>query len=153
MQRIIFLPVQKPAPTWRGFDGVRFGKRCKDPHDLQDLYIRSRSLELGEEVKRRILLGTYVLSAGYYDAYYQKAAKIRRLNFARLSKAFTRCNALIAPTTPVVAWKLGTFAHDPLAAYKMDMLTVGLNLAGLPGISLPCLGTYQSLLFRHRSCN
>lgn len=119
------------------YDGMRYGLRGKETDDLVGAYITSRSLGFGEEVKRRILLGTHVLSSGYYDAYYTKAAKVRRLILQDFERALAECDALLAPASPVTAWKFGAFADDPLTGYKMDLLTLNLNLAGLPGISLP----------------
>lgn len=120
------------------YDGVRFGSRVQDEHDdLAAMYTKSRTAGFGEEVKRRILLGTYVLSSGYYDSYYQKAAKIRRLVHDDFVSAFKSCHALMAPATSRTAWQFGTFADNPLEAYKMDILTLGANLAGIPGLSLP----------------
>lgn len=120
------------------YDGVRFGKREKaDAEDLEAMYIASRSLNFGKEVKRRIILGTYVLSAGYYDAYYKKAAQVRRIIYNEYQEALKKCDALMAPVCPVVAWEHGKFINDPLTTYKMDMLTQSLNLAGLPGLSIP----------------
>ena len=119
------------------FDGLRYGLRMGEEAGLIDMYTASRSHGFGEEVKRRILLGTYTLSAGYYDAYYTKAAQIRRLILQDFESALASCDALLAPASPVTAWKFGAYSHDPLTAYKMDILTLGLNLAGLPGLSLP----------------
>ena len=119
------------------FDGVRYGHRAADPKDLADLYCRSRSEGFGQEVQRRILLGTYVLSAGYYDAYYKKAAQVRRLIRQDYLTALGACDALFAPVSPVTAWKLGSIIDDPLKMYLMDIYTVSLNLAGLPGLAFP----------------
>lgn len=119
------------------FDGMRYGLRCGDEDGLVESYTASRSLGFGEEVKRRILLGTYTLSSGYYDAYYTKAAKVRRLIAQDFEKALSECDALLAPASPVTAWKFGAYTDAPLAAYKMDILTSSLNLAGLPGIAVP----------------
>lgn len=119
------------------YDGVRYGRRAASETGLEETYVASRSQGFGEEVKRRILLGTYALSSGYYDAYYTKAAKARRLILQDFSRALEDCDALLAPASPVTAWKLGAFLRDPLATYKMDLLTLGLNLAGLPGLCLP----------------
>ncbi len=102
-----------------------------------ECYTASRSLGFGKEVKRRILLGTYALSSGYYDAYYTKAARVRRLILQDFQAALEQCDALLAPASPRTAWKFGTFVDDPLAAFKMDILTSSLNLAGFPGLSLP----------------
>lgn len=120
------------------FDGMRYGLRAdNDSKDLLETYVVSRSLGFGEEVKRRILLGTYTLSSGYYDAYYTKAAKVRRLILEDFAQALESCDALLAPACPVTAWKFGAYTNDPLTAYKMDVLTLGLNLCGYPGLSLP----------------
>ncbi len=118
------------------FDGIRFGHRAKDAENLVDLYTKSRTQSFGDEVKRRIILGTYVLSSGYYDAYFTKAAKVRRLLQNDYKAAFEHCDVMFAPSSPVTAWNKGAIT-DPLASYKMDILTLGLNLAGLPGLSLP----------------
>lgn len=118
------------------FDGVRYGLRAGEDQGLVGMYTASRSMGFGEEVRRRILLGTYVLSAGYYDAYYTKAAQVRRLIADDFAEALARCDFLLAPACPVTAWKTGEIS-DPLTAYKMDVLTLSLNLAGLPGLCLP----------------
>ena len=128
------------------FDGMRFGLRVGGDDNIVDSYTASRSHGFGEEVKRRILLGTYTLSSGYYDAYYTKASKVRRLILEDFEQALAQCDALLAPASPVTAWKFGAYTHDPLTAYKMDILTLGLNLAGLPGLSLPVgLGAQSGL--------
>ena len=119
------------------FDGVRYGRRAPDVKNLEELYVRSRSEGFGQEVKRRIMLGAYVLSSGYYDAYYRKAAQVRRLIRDEYLAALDQCDALCAPVSPVTAWDLGSHAADPLQAYLMDAYTLSLNLAGLPGLSLP----------------
>ena len=119
------------------FDGMRFGLRAGKDENIVETYTASRSQGFGEEVKRRILLGTYTLSSGYYDAYYTKASKVRRLILDDFERALAQCDALIAPTCPITAWKFGAYTSDPLTAYKMDILTLSLNLAGLPGLSLP----------------
>ena len=120
------------------FDGVRYGHRAKDAADLQDLYRRSRSEGFGAEVKRRILLGTYVLSAGYYDAYYGKAQRVRTLIRRDFERAFADCDVILTPTAPETAFRLGEKSGDPLAMYLSDVYTVSANLAGLPALSLPC---------------
>jgi aspartyl-tRNA(Asn)/glutamyl-tRNA(Gln) amidotransferase subunit A len=120
------------------FDGVRFGHRCKDPKDLLDLYKRSRAEGFGAEVKRRIMTGTYVLSAGYYDAYYLKAQKVRALINAEFKAAFADVDLLLGPTTPTVAFGLGDKTSDPITMYLNDIYTIGANLAGLPALSIPC---------------
>lgn len=118
------------------YDGVRYGHRAADVKNLDDLYTRSRTEGFGEEVQRRILLGAFVLSAGYYDAYYRKAAQVRRLIRQDYDEALTRCDALLAPVSPVPAWPLGS-VNDPLQMYLMDIFTLSLNLAGLPGLTVP----------------
>ena len=120
------------------YDGVRFGHRCNDPQSLQDLYERSREEGFGEEVKRRILTGTYTLSVGYFDAYYLKAQKIRRLISEDFQRAFTKVDVLLAPTSPTPAFKKNQLTDDPVAMYQQDLYTVPTSLAGLPAISLPC---------------
>ncbi len=119
------------------FDGVRYGYRCKNPKDLIDLYTRSRGEGFGTEVKRRIMIGTYALSAGYYDAYYLKAQKIRRLIAEDFSAAFKECDVIAGPVAPTTAFKLGSHTGDPVQMYLEDVYTLPLNLAGLPGISIP----------------
>ncbi|MCO8166669.1 Asp-tRNA(Asn)/Glu-tRNA(Gln) amidotransferase subunit GatA [Pseudomonas sp. 21LCFQ02] len=119
------------------FDGVRFGHRCEEPKDLTDLYKRSRGEGFGPEVQRRIMVGAYALSAGYYDAYYLKAQKIRRLIKNDFMNAFAEVDVILGPTTPNPAWKLGTKSSDPVAAYLEDVYTITANLAGLPGLSMP----------------
>lgn len=120
------------------FDGVRFGHRADDPRDLLDLYCRSRGEGFGAEVKRRIMTGTYVLSAGYYDAYYLKAQKVRQLISDDFSAAFRDVDIIAGPTTPTPAFKLGDKTDDPIMMYLNDIYTIGANLAGLPAISIPC---------------
>jgi len=120
------------------FDGVRYGRRADRPTDLSDLYERSRSEGFSTEVKRRILLGTYVLSAGYYDAYYGKAQRVRTLIRQDFEEAFETCDAILTPTTPETAFELGAKSDDPLSMYLSDVYTVSANLAGLPGLSMPC---------------
>lgn len=119
------------------FDGVRYGRRAPDIKNLAELYIRSRTEGFGEEVRRRIMLGTYVLSSGYYDAYYRKAAQVRRLIRKDFETALEQCDIICGPASPVTAWKIGTLTQDPLQMYLMDIYTLSLNLAGLPGISFP----------------
>ena len=118
------------------FDGVKYGKRCNDPADLEDLYIRSRSEGFGEEVKRRILIGSYVLSAGFYDAYYKKAQQVRRLIKNDFDNAFKYVDLIMSPTTRGTAFEAGSMS-DPIQMYLEDLFTVPANLAGLPGISIP----------------
>jgi aspartyl-tRNA(Asn)/glutamyl-tRNA(Gln) amidotransferase subunit A len=120
------------------FDGVRFGHRCADPRSLEDLYQRSRSEGFGAEVQKRILIGTYALSAGYYDAYYGQAQRARRVVANDFAQAFAQVDVLAGPTAPTTAFALGEKLSDPLAMYAADVNTVALNLAGLPGISVPC---------------
>jgi aspartyl-tRNA(Asn)/glutamyl-tRNA(Gln) amidotransferase subunit A len=120
------------------FDGVRYGYRCEKPKDLLDLYTRSRGEGFGAEVKRRIMTGTYVLSAGYFDAYYLKAQKVRRLITDDFRAAFGKVDLLIGPTTPTPAFAIGAKINDPVTMYLNDIYTIGANLAGLPGLSLPC---------------
>lgn len=119
------------------YDGVRYGYRAKDPKDLEDLYKRSRSEGFGNEVKRRIMIGTYVLSAGYYDAYYLKAQKVRRLIRDDFTAAFKEVDVILSPTAPTPAFKFGEKTTDPISMYLSDIYTIAINLAGLPGISLP----------------
>jgi aspartyl-tRNA(Asn)/glutamyl-tRNA(Gln) amidotransferase subunit A len=120
------------------FDGVRFGHRCKEPRDLLDMYRRSRGEGFGAEVKRRIMTGTYVLSAGYYDAYYLKAQKVRSLINADFRRAFSEVDVLMGPTTPTPAFAIGAKVDDPITMYLNDIYTIGANLAGLPAVSVPC---------------
>jgi aspartyl-tRNA(Asn)/glutamyl-tRNA(Gln) amidotransferase subunit A len=120
------------------FDGVRFGHRCEEPVDLIDLYKRSRGEGFGFEVKRRILTGTYVLSAGYYDAYYLKAQKVRRVIANDFNEAFKSVDMLLSPTAPTTAFPIGTRHEDPVTMYLNDIYTIGANLAGLPALSVPC---------------
>lgn len=119
------------------YDGVRYGYRCKDPKDLQDLYTRSRSEGFGKEVIRRIMVGTYALSAGYYDAYYLKAQKIRALIRDDFTKAFQKVDVILGPTSPTLAFKLGEKSNDPVSMYLSDIYTIAANLAGLPALSAP----------------
>jgi aspartyl-tRNA(Asn)/glutamyl-tRNA(Gln) amidotransferase subunit A len=120
------------------FDGVRFGYRASDPRDLMDLYCRSRGEGFGAEVKRRIMTGTYVLSAGYFDAYYLQAQKVRQLISEDFRKAFAKVDIIAGPTAPTPAFALGAKTDDPITMYLNDIYTIGANLAGLPGISVPC---------------
>jgi aspartyl-tRNA(Asn)/glutamyl-tRNA(Gln) amidotransferase subunit A len=126
------------------YDGVRFGHRCENPRDLNDMYRRSRGEGFGAEVKRRIMTGTYVLSAGYYDAYYLKAQRVRALINQDFVEAFRQVDVLMGPTTPTPAFAIGAKTADPITMYLNDIYTIGANLAGLPGISLPC-GFVQDL--------
>ena len=126
------------------FDGIRYGMRDEGASNLLDTYLRTRRKGFGPEVRRRIMLGSYALSAGYYDAYYLKAQKVRTLIAQDFEKAFQDCDAIVSATSPTVAFPIGAKADDPLAMYLCDVLTLGGNLAGLPGVSLPC-GTSEGL--------
>ena len=127
------------------FDGVRYGYRAKDARTLSEMYRRSRDQGFGAEVKRRIMLGTYALSAGYYDAYYLKAQKVRTLLTRDFEEAFGKVDAIVAPVSPTAAFKLGEKVDDPLAMYLADIYTVTADLAGIPGISVPCGETREKL--------
>jgi aspartyl-tRNA(Asn)/glutamyl-tRNA(Gln) amidotransferase subunit A len=120
------------------FDGVRFGFRAENAHELRAMYKKTREEGFGPEVKRRIMLGTYVLSSGYYEAYYSKAQKVRTLLRQDYNTAFAKCDAILMPTSPTTAFKIGEKSDDPLAMYLNDIYTVSANLAGVPGISVPC---------------
>jgi len=120
------------------YDGVRYGHRADHYRDLLDMYCRSRAEGFGAEVKRRILIGTYVLSHGYYDAYYMQAQKIRRLIARDFTDAFQRCDVIVGPTSPTTAFKLGEKTEDPVLMYLNDIFTIPANLAGLPAMSIPC---------------
>ena len=120
------------------FDGVRYGRRARGAHSLGEMYERTRSEGFGAEVQRRILLGTYVLSAGYYDAYYRKAQQVRTLLRGDFERAFGACDVIVTPTSPEVAFQLGAKTSDPLSMYLSDIYTVSANLAGIPGVSIPC---------------
>lgn len=120
------------------FDGVRYGYRCEDPKDLNDLYKRSRGEAFGDEVKRRILVGAYALSAGYYDAYYRKAQQVRRLIKQDFVDAFADVDVIMGPTATAPAFEFGAKSNDPVAMYLEDIYTIATNLAGLPGLSIPC---------------
>lgn len=133
----VIAPAEASANLSR-FDGVRYGYRCENPADLRDLYMRSRGEGFGEEVKRRILVGSYALSAGYYDAYYNKAQQVRRLIKQDFVDAFQKVDVIMGPTAPNPAFKLGEKNADPVAMYLEDIYTIATNLAGLPGMSLPC---------------
>jgi aspartyl-tRNA(Asn)/glutamyl-tRNA(Gln) amidotransferase subunit A len=127
------------------FDGVRYGHRAENPKSLSDLYRRSRDEGFGTEVKRRIILGTYVLSSGYYDAYYRKAQQVRTLLARDFEEAFAKVDAIVAPTTPTPAFKIGEKTNDPVAMYLEDIYTVTADLVGVPGISVPCGTTRTGL--------
>jgi aspartyl-tRNA(Asn)/glutamyl-tRNA(Gln) amidotransferase subunit A len=126
------------------YDGIRYGHRSKQAKDIVDLYFQSRAEGFGAEVKRRIILGTYVLSSGYYDAYYLRAQKVRTLIRQDFLNAYREVDALITPTSPIPAFKLGE-KSDPLAMYLCDIYTIGVNLAGLPAVSVPCGFTHAQL--------
>jgi aspartyl-tRNA(Asn)/glutamyl-tRNA(Gln) amidotransferase subunit A len=127
------------------YDGVHYGYRASRFDDLIDMYSRSRGEAFGAEVKRRIMLGTYVLSSGYKDAYYVRALKVRRLIKDDFDRAFTQCDVLIGPTTPTAAFKIGEKTEDPLAMYLSDIYTISGNLAGITGIVVPCGFTKSGL--------
>jgi aspartyl-tRNA(Asn)/glutamyl-tRNA(Gln) amidotransferase subunit A len=127
------------------FDGVRYGYRAKGAFSLSAMYRKSRDEGFGAEVKRRIMLGTYALSAGYYDAYYLKAQKVRTLLTQDFENAFKKVDAIVTPTSPTAAFKLGEKVDDPLAMYLADIYTVTADLAGIPGISIPCGETSEKL--------
>ena len=120
------------------FDGIRYTYRAKDAKNLKEIYKKSRSEGFGPEVKRRIILGTYVLSSGYYDAYYKKAQKVRTLVMNEFNKAFENCDVILTPTSPTVAFDIGSKSNNPLEMYLADICTVSVNIAGLPAISVPC---------------
>jgi len=120
------------------FDGVQYGHRASDAKDMIDMYIKTRSQGFGNEAKRRILLGTYCLSTGYYDAYYLKAQKVRTKIKEDFDKAFGVCDCIITPTSPTAAFKIGEKSDDPLSMYLSDIYTIPANLAGLPAMSIPC---------------
>jgi aspartyl-tRNA(Asn)/glutamyl-tRNA(Gln) amidotransferase subunit A len=120
------------------FDGIRYGHRAANPADILDLYKKSREQGFGPEVKRRIILGTYVLSSGYYDAYYSRAQKVRTLIRRDFENAFQQVDAILSPVAPTPARKLGAAGADPLQEYLSDIFTIAANLAGIPGISIPC---------------
>lgn len=127
------------------YDGVKYGLRTRDAKDLLEMYMKSRQNGFGAEVKRRIMLGTYALSAGYYDAYYLKALKVRTLIRRDFEQAFKRCEVILTPTAPTPAFRLGEKTGDPLTMYLSDIFTISANLAGIPGISLPCGFTQAGL--------
>jgi aspartyl-tRNA(Asn)/glutamyl-tRNA(Gln) amidotransferase subunit A len=126
------------------FDGVKYGLSVQDVDNITEMYMRTRRQGFGTEVRRRIMLGTYALSTGYYDAYYLKAQKVRTLIKRDFDEAFSKCDAIVGATSPIVAFPIGSKTEDPLSMYLCDVLTLGGNLAGLPGISVPC-GTSQGL--------
>ncbi|HEY9663411.1 MAG TPA: amidase family protein, partial [Allocoleopsis sp.] len=133
----IIAPSEASANLAR-YDGVKYGFRTDNPENLLDMYRKTRAAGFGSEVKRRIMIGTYALSAGYYDAYYLKAQKVRTLIKQDFENAFDQVDVLICPTTPTTAFKAGEKTDDPLSMYLSDLMTIPVNLAGLPGISLPC---------------
>jgi aspartyl-tRNA(Asn)/glutamyl-tRNA(Gln) amidotransferase subunit A len=133
-----FLATAEASANLARFDGVRYGYRAKDPKDLLDHYGRTRGEGFGQEVKRRIILGTYVLSSGYYDAYYVRAQKVRELIRQDFVRAFEKVDAIVTPTTPTAAFKIGEKSDDPLQMYLSDIFTISCNLAGICGISLLC---------------
>ena len=133
----VIAPAEASANLSR-FDGSRYGYRCEDPKDLQDMFCRSRAEGFGEEVQRRILIGTYCLSAGYYDAYYGKAQQVRQLIQQDFVSAFENVDLIMGPTCPSPAFKFGSKGDDPVAMYLEDIYTIATNLAGLPGMSIPC---------------
>jgi aspartyl-tRNA(Asn)/glutamyl-tRNA(Gln) amidotransferase subunit A len=133
----IIAPSEASANLAR-YDGVKYGKRVKDAENLMEMYTRTRAEGFGPEVKRRIMIGTYALSAGYYDAYYLKAQKVRTLIKRDFESAFGQVDVLVSPTAPTTAFKAGDKTADPLSMYLIDLMTIPVNLAGLPGMSLPC---------------
>ena len=133
----IIAPAECSANLSR-YDGVRYGYRCEDPENIEDLFMRTREEGFGAEVKRRILIGTYALSAGYYDAYYLKAQKCRQLVANDFSEAFKNVDVILSPTTPGTSFKAGEKTNDPIEMYLQDIFTIPANLAGLPGLSIPC---------------
>ena len=139
----IIAPAECSANLSR-YDGVRYGYRCKNPKDIDDLFMRTREEGFGSEVKRRILIGTYALSAGYYDAYYLKAQKCRQLVANDFAEAFKKVDVILSPTTPGTAFKSGEKTSDPVEMYLQDIFTIPANLAGLPALSIPC-GEHEGL--------
>jgi aspartyl-tRNA(Asn)/glutamyl-tRNA(Gln) amidotransferase subunit A len=139
----IVAPAEASANLAR-FDGVRYGYRAADCHDLVEMYERTRGEGFGPEVKRRIMIGTYALSSGYYDAYYGQAQRVRRLVKEDFDAVFAGVDLVVSPTSPTVAFPIGSRTDDPLAMYMSDLCTIPANLAGLPAISLPC-GLYDGL--------
>ncbi|MHC4310229.1 MAG: amidase family protein, partial [Planctomycetota bacterium] len=120
------------------YDGVHYGHRSEKADDYIEVYSKSRAEAFGKEVKRRIMLGTYTLSSGYYDAYYLKALKVRNLIRADFTNAFENCDCIMMPVSPTTAFKIGEKVNDPLTMYLSDIYTIAANLAGIPGISIPC---------------
>lgn len=140
----IIAPAEASANLAR-FDGVRYGARISDPQDVMDMYKRTREAGFGSEVKRRIILGTYVLSSGYYDAYYNRAQKVRQLMRADFLNAFKKCDVILTPTSPTPAFKIGEKTQDPLQMYLADVFTIAINLAEVCAISIPCGFTTKKL--------
>ena len=133
----VIAPAEASANLAR-FDGIRYGHRCENPKSLEDLYCRSRAEGFGEEVQRRILIGTYCLSAGYHDAYYRKAQQVRNLIKQDFTESFSKVDVIVSPTCPTPAFKFGEKSDDPVKMYLEDIYTIATNLAGLPGMSIPC---------------
>jgi aspartyl-tRNA(Asn)/glutamyl-tRNA(Gln) amidotransferase subunit A len=127
------------------YDGVKYGFRAGEYRDLMDMYLQTRAQGFGKEVKRRIILGTYVLSAGYYDAYYRKASQVRTLMRKDFEEAFRQVDVIVAPTAPTPAFRIGEKAGNPLQMYLSDIFTIPVNLAGIPGMSIPCGFTRENL--------
>jgi aspartyl-tRNA(Asn)/glutamyl-tRNA(Gln) amidotransferase subunit A len=127
------------------YDGVKYGFRSEDNRDLLDMYKKTRSAGFGEEVKRRIMIGTYALSSGYYDAYYRKASQVRALIKRDFEQAFANCDCILTPTSPTPAFKIGEKTDDPMQMYLSDIFTISANLAGIPGMSVPCGYTKSGL--------
>ncbi|MEK7672955.1 MAG: Asp-tRNA(Asn)/Glu-tRNA(Gln) amidotransferase subunit GatA [Patescibacteria group bacterium] len=141
----VSVPAELSANLER-FDGIRYGKKpSEDPADIVDFYFKARGEGFGDEIKRRIMIGTYVLSAGYFDAYYKKAQRVRTLIIRDFAEAFEKVDALIAPVAPTPAFKVGELVNDPLAMYMADVLTIPVNAAGLPGLACPCGVTASGL--------
>ena len=134
---MIGTPLREASANLARFDGVRYGARVTG-EDVIDMYGQTRGAGFGPEVKRRIILGTYALSAGYYDAYYLRAQKVRTLIRQDFEKAFEKCDAIVTPTSPEVAFRIGEKTDDPLKMYLSDIFTISVNLAGICGVSLPC---------------
>jgi aspartyl-tRNA(Asn)/glutamyl-tRNA(Gln) amidotransferase subunit A len=127
------------------YDGVKYGFRAGEGRDLLEMYKKTRSAGFGAEVKRRIMIGTYALSSGYYDAYYRKASQVRGLIKRDFDEAFKECDVILTPTSPTPAFRLGEKTDDPLQMYLSDIFTISANLAGIPGISVPCGYTASGL--------
>jgi len=127
------------------YDSVKYGYRAESPKDLTEMYEKSRDEGFGQEVKRRIMIGTYALSSGYYDAYYRQAQKVRTLIKNDFDEALKKCDCLITPTSPTPAFKIGERSSDPLQMYLSDIFTISCNLAGIPGMSVPCGFTKSGL--------